>query len=59
MCSDVVDENSNDRKLKGAEFYSTNLAADICLSKMVAELLSTAKWQFYTRENNRDSFFFY
>ena len=55
----MVDENSNDRKLKGTEFYSTNLAADICLSKMVAELLSTAKWHFHTLENNRHSFFFY
>ena len=55
----MVDENSNDRKLKGTEFYSTNLAANIRLSKMVAELLSTANWQFHTPENNRHSFFFY
>ena len=38
MCSDVVAENSNDRKLHGTEFYFKNLAADICLPKKVAWL---------------------
>ena len=38
------------------ELYSTNLAADICLPKMVAELLSRPKRQFYPSENNRHSF---
>ena len=45
ICSDAVAENSDDRKL-----YSTDLAADICLPKMVAELLSRPKWQFYPSE---------
>ena len=45
ICSDVVAENSNDRKLQGMVFYSTNLAADICLPKKVAGLLSHPKRQ--------------
>ena len=55
----MVAENSNDRKLSGTEFYFTNLAADICLPKMVAELLSHPKRQFHPPENNRHSFFLY
>ena len=57
ICSDAVAENSNDRKVKGTELYSTNLAADICLPKMVAVLLSHPKRQFYPSENNRYSFY--
>ena len=52
-----VAENSNDRKLQGTEFYSTNLAADIFLPKMVAGLLSHPKRQFFPHENNRQSCF--
>ena len=55
----MVAENSNDRKLQGTEFDFTNLAADICLPKIVAELLSHLKWQFYPPENNRHSSFLY
>ena len=36
-----------------------NLAADICLPKMVAGLLSHPKWKFYPSENNRHSFYLY
>ena len=36
-----------------SEFYFTNLAADICLPKMEAGLLSQPKWQFYPPKNNR------
>ena len=43
----MVGENLNDRKLQGKEFYFTNLAADICLPKMVAGLLSHPKRHFY------------
>ena len=39
----MVAENSNDRKLQGTEFHFMNLAADICLPKMVAGLLSHPK----------------
>ena len=53
ICSDVVAENSNDRKLQGTEFHLTNLAVDICLPKMVAGLLSHPKRQLYPPENNR------
>ena len=59
ICSDVVAENLNDRKFQGTEFYFKNLAADICLPKMVAELLSHPKRQFHPTENNRHSFFLY
>ena len=52
ICSDAVAENSNDRKLYGTELYSTKIAADICLPKMVAGLLSHPKRQFYPSENN-------
>ena len=44
------------RKLQGTEFYSTNLAADICLPKMEAGLLSNPKRQFYPSKNNRIHF---
>ena len=57
ICSDVLAENSNDRKLQGAEFYFTNLAADICLPKMVDGLLSHPKRQFYPSKNNGHLFF--
>ena len=40
-------------------FYFTNLAADICLPKMVAELLSHPKRQFHRPENNRHAFWFF
>ena len=40
-------------------FYSTNLAADIFLPKMVAGLLSHKKRQFNPSENNRYSFYLY
>ena len=59
VCSDVVTETSNDRKLQRTEFHSTKLAADICLPKMVAGLLSHPKRQFYPSENNGHSFFLY
>ena len=36
-----VAESSYDRKLKGAEFHSTNLAADVCLAKMLAGFYRT------------------
>ena len=39
--------------------YSTNLAADICLPKMVAGLLSHPKRQFYSFENKRHPFYLY
>ena len=54
---DAVAENSNDIKLLGTEFYSTNLTADISLPKMVARLLSQPKLQFYPSENNWHSFY--
>ena len=50
-------ENPNGRKLQGTGVYATNLAADICLAKMVAGLLSHPKRQFYPSENNRHSFY--
>ena len=42
----MVDENSKDRKLKGTEFYSTNLAADVCLLNMVADFYRPQKGSF-------------
>ena len=41
------------------DFFSTNLAADICLPKMVAGLLSHSKRQLHPSENNRHSFYLY
>ena len=55
----MVAENSTDRKLQGTEFHFTNFAADICLPKVVAGLLSHPKRQFYPPENNRHSSFPY
>ena len=46
ICSDPVAENLNDKKLYGTEFCSTKLAADVCLPKMVAGLLSPPKRSF-------------
>ena len=34
ICSDAVAKNSNDRKLWGTEFHSTNLVADIYLPQI-------------------------
>ena len=48
--SDAVPENSNVRKLQGTKFCSTNLAGDIGRRKMIAELLSHSKRQFYPSE---------
>ena len=46
ICSDAVAENSNDRKLQGMEIHSTKLGADICLPKVVGELLSCQNGSF-------------
>ena len=45
------------KQLQGTEFHFTNLAADICLPKMVAGLISHPKRQFYPPENNGHSSF--
>ena len=47
ICSDAGAENPNGKKMQRTEVYSTNLAADIWLAKMVAGLLSHTKQQFY------------
>ena len=49
ICLDVVAENNS--KLQVTEFYSMNLAANICFPKMVAGLLAHPKRQFYPSEN--------
>ena len=41
------------------ELYSTNLADDNCLPKMVDVLLSHPEWQFYPLENNRHPLYLY
>ena len=43
----------------GTEFYSTNLAADTFLPKIVAGLLSHPKLQFYPSEINKHSCYLY
>ena len=40
ICLNAVAKNSKIEYFRETEFYSRNLATDICLSKMVAELLS-------------------